>query len=148
MENKILMIEKLLNEKDIKLTSRRRAVLEVFLNGKDHVRVEDIYDLLKHTGIGFATVYRTVELLTKAGIISEIMIDKVNYYELRAFSEKCMHVHFKCKKCNRVFDCNDPKLGVDIIKLRNYTEELYGVHVDKLTFVMQGVCDECKDKKE
>lgn len=144
MKNKMSMIEKILNDKDIKLTSRRRAVLEVFLNQKDHVKVEDIYDLLKNTGIGFATVYRTVEILTKAGIISEIMIDKVNYYELKVFSEKCMHVHFKCKSCNKVFDCNDPKLGVDIINLRNFTEELYNVNVENMTIVMQGVCNECK----
>lgn len=146
MKSKLFMIEKLLNEKDIKLTSRRRAVLEVFLNHQEHIRVEDIYDILKTTGIGFATVYRTVELLTKAGIINEIMIDKINYYELKVFSEKCSHVHFKCKECKKVFDCDDPKLGLDIVKLRNYTEKTYGVNVDDLTIVMQGTCTDCKIK--
>jgi len=144
MENKLLMIEKLLNEKDIKLTSRRRAVLEVLLNHQEHFRVEEIYDKLKTTGIGFATVYRTVELLTKAGIINEIMIDKVNYYELKVFSEKCLHVHFKCKECKKVFDCNDAKIGLDIVKLKNYTEETYGVNVEDVTIVMQGTCKECR----
>lgn len=144
MNDKIRRIEKLLNEQNVRLTSRRKDVLNIFLSHEEHLRAEDIYSLLKHTGIGFATVYRTIELLEKAGIIQEVMIDKVMYYELSMFSEKCFHVHFKCEKCKEVFDCDDLQLGLDIIGLRNYTEKTYNIEVNEVTIVMQGICEKCR----
>lgn len=144
----MLKLEKICEENNVRLTSRRRAVLKLFLEHQDHLRAEDIHRLLKHTGIGFATVYRSVEILERIGIIQEVMIDQVKYYELRMFSEKCLHVHFKCETCKAVFDCRDVKLGLDIIGLRDYTEKTYGVKVHDLAIVMVGECEKCGLKNE
>lgn len=148
MDDKLHKLEIICEKHQVKLTSRRRAILELFLQHQDHLRAEDIHTLLKKTGIGFATVYRTLEIFQRIRIIQEVIIDQVKYYELRLFSEKCLHVHFKCEACQEVFDCGDLQLGLNIIGLRDYTEKNYGVEVHDLSIVMIGQCEKCRVHQE
>lgn len=144
MKSKIEIIEKILKEKNIKFTKQRKAIVEIFLNYKDHFKPEEIYDLVKNEKIGLATVYRTIEILKIHDIIEEVTIGKDRYYELKLFSEKRMHIHFKCEKCNKIYDCDKTKMVLDLIKLRNFAQNVYDIKVDDITMIMSGVCKKCR----
>ncbi len=144
MKNKIERIYDVLKKKGIRLTPQRKEILSCFINTQEHLKPEEVYDLVKDKGIGIATVYRTIEIFKDNDIIKEITIEKTRYYELKMFGEKCMHIHFKCDICDTVYDCDNIKLGLKVISLRDYTEDLYDVKVKDLTVTMHGICKNCK----
>ncbi|MGF7057389.1 Fur family transcriptional regulator [Brassicibacter mesophilus] len=144
MKNKAEKLYDVLRRKGIRLTYQRKEILSIFIKSQEHLKPEDVYDLVKDKGIGIATVYRTIEMLKESEIIKEITIAKTRYYELKMFGEKCMHIHFKCDICGTVYDCDNIKLGLKVIALRDYTETLYDVEVKDLTITMNGICKDCK----
>ncbi|TCO74816.1 Fur family transcriptional regulator [Marinisporobacter balticus] len=144
MESKIEIIEKILKEKNIKCTNQRKAIIEVFVNQDAHFKPEEVYDLVKGKKIGLATVYRTIEILKIHGIIEETTIEKDRYYELKLFSEKRLHIHFKCSRCNQIYDYDKTEMILDLIQLRNFAEQEYNVRVEDIKMIMNGVCHKCR----
>ncbi|MFZ5969310.1 MAG: Fur family transcriptional regulator [Bacillota bacterium] len=144
MKSKLEHIAALLKKKGVCVTLQRREILRVFLRTDRHLKADDIYDLTKQNGVSIATVYRTIEILKEHDIIKEITIGKDRYYELKLYSEKCMHIHFKCKTCGAIIDLDDIKLRIDLIKMWNGVEKTYSVEVRELTMVTEGVCSKCR----
>lgn len=66
-------IEKLCEEKRIKLTENRRIVAQVISLSHDHPDVEEVYAraLKINPKIGIATVYRAVKMFDEMGIIAK-----------------------------------------------------------------------------
>ncbi|QEK13010.1 transcriptional repressor [Crassaminicella thermophila] len=144
MKNKIEMIEKILKENNIKMTKQRKAIIEIFLNHDAHFKPEELYELIKDKKIGLATVYRTIEILKRHDIIEEVTIGKDRYYELKLFSEKRMHIHFRCERCNSIYDYDETELILDLIKLRNFVEKEHDVEIKDLTMILNGICQKCR----
>lgn len=87
-------------------TPQRRAVLEV-LAASDHPTAEDLYRLLKGRKVGLATVYRTLRLLGRLGLVRQVRTgDGRVRYELAGPP----HCHFVCRACGRVFDADSPEV--------------------------------------
>jgi Fur family transcriptional regulator, ferric uptake regulator len=68
-----LAIEKLCNDKGIKLTDNRRIVAKIISESHDHPDVEELYNRASKIkpNIGIATVYRAVKMFEEEGIISK-----------------------------------------------------------------------------
>jgi Fur family ferric uptake transcriptional regulator len=66
-------IEKLCEEKKIKLTDNRRIVAQVISTSHDHPDVEEVYAraLKINPKIGIATVYRAVKMFDEIGVIAK-----------------------------------------------------------------------------
>lgn len=66
-------IEKLCEEKKIKLTENRRIVARVISDSHDHPDVEEVYAraLKVNPNIGIATVYRAVKMFDEIGVIAK-----------------------------------------------------------------------------
>ena len=68
----------------LKRTAQRDLILEVFLKSEEHLSSEDLYRLVQKQdpNIGQTTVYRTLKLLTEAGLAREVRFgDGRTYYE-------------------------------------------------------------------
>jgi len=144
MDNKKERIYALLESKNVRLTLQRKEILSVFLNTNKHLKPEDVHDSVKDKGIGLATVYRTIEILKDNDIIQEVTMENIRYYELKLYGEKCLHIHFKCDNCGAMFDCDNIKLGIKMIELRDLTESLCNVEAKNVTVTMNGICNKCK----
>lgn len=145
MNSKVSMIEDILRKKNFKLTSSRKEIIRVFLASKEHLKPEDVYELVKGKKISLPTVYRTIDIFKRNEIIEEITIGKHRYYELKIFSGKKLHIHFKCNICGEIFDIDDHHLVMDLISIRNYAEKEFEVEVADLLMVMKGICKKCKE---
>lgn len=103
-----------LNEKGFKLTFQRQAVLDVIVRHKGkHLSGEEIFELLKlkYPGIGLATVYRTLPLLEKIGLLSTIHLnDDCTRYEYNYDNGQHSHHHLICLGCGSVFEVQDDLL--------------------------------------
>jgi Fur family transcriptional regulator, ferric uptake regulator len=147
MESKLEIIEKILKDKNINMTKQRKEIINIFLTSDKHLKPEDVYEIVKQKEISLATVYRAIEIFKRIGIIKGITIGKDTYYELKMFSEKCMHIHFKCEECNEIYDYDKVEIALDLIKLRNGVEKDFGVQVNDLMIIMNGLCQKCREGK-
>ncbi|MBM3580039.1 MAG: transcriptional repressor [Alphaproteobacteria bacterium] len=66
-------IEKLCEERKIKLTENRRIIARVIEESRDHPDVEEVYyrALKVNPNIGMATVYRAVKMFEEFGLIAK-----------------------------------------------------------------------------
>ncbi|MBC7340126.1 MAG: transcriptional repressor [Firmicutes bacterium] len=73
------------------------------LAGSDHPTAEEIYRALRTKRVAIATVYRTLRLFAKLGVVRQLRArDGCVRYELVGPS----HAHFVCLNCGRVFDAD------------------------------------------
>lgn len=89
-------IEKIIEQKNLKLTSARRELLELFVKASGPISFDDVKDMIK---MDKATFYRNVSTFEKEAIVNSFESnDKKRYYEL----QKTPHAHFICNKCNKI----------------------------------------------
>lgn len=60
------------------------------MSSRHHLSAKDIYDKLKQKNIGFATIYRSLNLFIELNIIKKIDIDNITYYEMKIL----VKIHF------------------------------------------------------
>src|ERR1700754_3720261 len=89
---------------DIRLTPRRRAVLDVLRGATDHPTAADVYDRVRvvSPGIGAATVYRTLGLLVEAGLALELNLGDGVAARYDANTQR--HDHVVCDGCGQAVD--------------------------------------------
>ncbi|MEO1377823.1 MAG: transcriptional repressor [Cyanobacteria bacterium J06635_10] len=100
-----------LHAKGWRLTPQRQVILSVFQNlprGK-HLSAEELYELLEKQGeeISLSTIYRTLKLMTRMGIVRELELAEVHkHYELNRATPNYHH-HIVCTQCNKTIEFNN-----------------------------------------
>lgn len=110
--------------KNIKLTTARKAMLEVFVDSNRPLSYEDIKDKLP---MDKATFYRNIIKFEEEGIINSFESnDKKRYFEIH----KTKHSHFICNVCSKI-ECIHEKPDF----------KLEGYQVDNI--IIKGICPNC-----
>jgi Fur family peroxide stress response transcriptional regulator len=125
----------LLREKGILLTIQRSAVLEFLQDNLQHPTAEEIYQSLRgmYPALSRATIYNTLGLLKKHGLIQEITIERNKaHYDYKTDP----HHHFLCRHCARIYD-------VDVEKVHLEQEWLDGHKMDEAWLHIIGTCSAC-----
>lgn len=107
------------------------------VNSSNHLKPEELYNLVKNKGIRLVTIYRNIELLKKNAIIKETKIDNESYYELRIYSQKCLHIHLRCNTCGSIYECVETRLVLDMLKLQRLVKDLYDFEAVDLEIVLE-----------
>ena len=104
-----------LKKKNLRVTSQRDLILDVFRKTDHHVSAEELLSLVSKeqsenkdaTGsIGIATIYRTLKLFVEAEIATERHFeDDITRYEVLIEGEH--HDHLICLNCNHIFEFED-----------------------------------------
>jgi Fur family iron response transcriptional regulator len=92
-------------------TAQRLEVAEVLLSGPQHLSADQIIDALRHNGsrIAKATVYNSLNLFSKKGLVREINVDAgCKYYD----STNHLHHHFYHVETGELTDIPRERLGV------------------------------------
>ncbi|SJZ86607.1 Fur family transcriptional regulator [Selenihalanaerobacter shriftii] len=125
-----------------KMTSQREIILESMIkNSGQHLSAEEIYTDVKEkdSGIGLATVYRTLELFSDLGVIHQLNFDdNCRRYELDQGGEH--HHHLVCSNCGKITEFNDEILEEfedDIQKEHNF-------NVTDHRIKFYGYCEDCQ----
>lgn len=134
----------MLEDRGIPHTYQREEILSLFIIDPKHYKPNEIFNILRHKGIGIATVYRTLELLENCGIIKGISIGKERYYELKKSEKKSVYVHFKCESCGVIFDYYDSEAADKAIDIVNAVEDKMEVSTNDITIMVNGLCSKCR----
>lgn len=124
-----------LKEKGIRPSVQRVAIMKYLMENRIHPTVEDIYNALlpDMPSLSKTTVYNVLKHLEENGAIQSLTIDDKN---VRYDADTSSHVHFKCNKCGRLYDLNQPKIS-HIKGIENF--EINTIHL-----YCWGICPNCK----
>lgn len=143
MSEKHIDIKDKLNNNNYRLTGQRQIIMELFSeNSGEHLCAEEIYKILseKNTGIGIATVYRTLSMLEKLKFITRINLDDgCIRYQLSDPNAKHEHHHLICECCGCIQDIKDDLLE----SLEKLVLAENGFHVHNHKVKLYGVCKKC-----
>lgn len=94
----------------LKWTSQRDDIAKVFFAAKRHISVDELYREVKKVNprIGYATVYRTMKLLTECGLASEShFLNGEARYES---TEGHHHDHLICVQCGKIVEFEEERI--------------------------------------
>jgi len=129
----------------LRRTNQRDLILETFLSTEGHLTSEDLYGLVhkQDDSIGLTTIYRTLKVLTEAGLASEVRFgDGKTYYEHLYDHEH--HDHMICTACGRVIEFFSP----DIESLQDEMADKFGFRPTHHSLRMWGLCSDCHERAD
>ncbi len=94
-----------LRQRGIRLTRQRRVILQVMDSAEQHLDVDQILERAQKISpeVHLVTVYRTIDLLKKEGLIDELDLLHLrgdrHYYETHGPRD---HIHVACLRCGKV----------------------------------------------
>lgn len=125
----------------LRKTAQRDLILEVFLRTEEHLSSEDLYWLVQKDDptVGHTTVYRTLKLLTEAGLAREVRLgDGRTYYEHHHDHEH--HDHMICTECGKVIEFFSPELE----EMQDKMAEKYNFRPTHHSLRILGLCEDCQ----
>ena len=110
-----------LSEQGYRLTLQRMMVLSAIENSGNHISAEEIYAqvVAKYPQVNISTVYRTLELLKRLGLVTETDLGggRVRYHP----ADKGHHHHLVCQECGKIINLDESVLSsLKSILLREY----------------------------
>ena len=129
-------IEKHLTDSGIKPSYQRIRILSYLMEKKNHPTVEMIHKELVYDipTLSKTTVYNTLKQFVEKGITQIINIED---NETRYDADISTHGHFKCIKCNKVYDFRFDNNNLEINDLEDF--EFLQTHL-----YIKGICKKCK----
>jgi Fur family transcriptional regulator, ferric uptake regulator len=123
-------------------TKQRQVILEELQKLTLHPTAVGLYRIVSRRlpKISLGTVYRNLDMLTKAGIIQKL---EFGSEEARFDGNPARHNHVRCVKCGRVDDIHGPPLDL----LGGREEDFHGYRVLGHRIEFFGVCPQCKDQR-
>jgi Fur family ferric uptake transcriptional regulator len=130
-----------LRQNSLRLTGPRQAILGLLRRSSHPVSSKDILGALPEGECDLATVYRSMRLLQRLGIVHRFDLgDGVARYELVSDTDGGHHHHLVCTNCARVVEiaeCFPTEFERRIAEKSNYRDVSH-----RLEFF--GVCPECQ----
>ena len=128
-----------LSELGYRLTPQRMMIVSAIENSDDHISAEEIYAqvVAKYPSVNISTVYRTLELLKRLGLVTETDFGggRVRYHP----AGKGHHHHLVCQECGAIIDLDESVLSsVKDVLLREY-----GFVADLRHLAILGRCVKC-----
>ena len=129
-----------LSEKGYRLTPQRMMILAAIEDSDDHISAEEIYVqvVAKYSHVNISTVYRTLELLKRLGLVTETDFGggRVRYHP----ADKGHHHHLVCTECGAIIDLDESVLS----SLKDTLLREYKFSADLRHLAILGRCANCR----
>jgi len=132
-------LKTLLKQTGYKITKPRLLVLSLLRKSANPLSAKEITGHARKLSIDQATIYRTLELFKKAGLIQEINLQENRaYFELKDSRD---HHHIICVECKKIEDFN----GCDYQTLADTIIKQHGdfAKITNHSFEFFGICKSC-----
>jgi len=134
-----------LGSRRIRLTRQRRLVLQVMESAPRHLDATEILDRAQKIdpGITRVTVYRTLDLLKRHGLIDELDLLHLrghrHYYESHGPRD---HIHVACVRCGKVREFESELYE----ELKQQISRDCGIEISVARTEVGGICENCRRK--
>lgn len=129
-------------DRGLRMTRQRRVILQVMDDAEQHLDVDQILDRARKidSDVHLVTVYRTIDLLKKQGLIDELDLLHLrgdrHYYESHGPRD---HIHVACLRCGKVREFESRLYE----QLKEQIARDFGMKVTISRTEVGGYCAEC-----
>ncbi len=130
-----------LRDHNLPVTKQRLEIAKVLLASERHLSVEEVADELVRRGqsAGLATVYRTIELLVRSGLVVVRDFEE-GFKRFEPARDIPQHEHLLCTVCGKVTEFRDERLE----RTTTLLAEAHGYLRQRHRLVIYGVCAACR----
>ncbi|HID0155833.1 TPA: Fur family transcriptional regulator [Campylobacter jejuni] len=137
--------KKILRQGGLKYTKQREVLLKTLYHSDIHYTPESLYMEIKQAepdlNVGIATVYRTLNLLEEAEMVTSISFGSAGKkYEL---ANKPHHDHMICKNCGKIIEFENPIIE----RQQALIAKEHGFKLTGHLVQLYGVCGDCNNQK-
>jgi Fur family ferric uptake transcriptional regulator len=132
-----------LEGRGVRLTRQRRVLLEVMDQAERHLSADAILERAQKIdpNVHRVTVYRTLEMLKKMGLLDELDLLHIHghrhYYESHGPRD---HIHVACLRCGKVREVESDLYE----QMKRQIERDTGVKITVTRTEIGGYCDNCR----
>ncbi|MFQ5901289.1 MAG: Fur family transcriptional regulator [Thermodesulfobacteriota bacterium] len=134
------ILRRYIAEQGLKSTAQRDDIADVFFNTKSHISLDELLQRvkLKNPKIGYATVYRTMKLLSECGLAIERHFgDGQSRYE--HIPDEGHHDHLICTRCGDIIEFEHKRIE----DLQKEVAQEKGFLVTRHKLELYGLCKKC-----
>jgi Fur family ferric uptake transcriptional regulator len=130
-----------LRQHNLPVTQQRLAIATVIFASDRHLSAEEVAREVAEQGenAGTATIYRTLDLLVKSGLVVERDFGE-GFRRFEPSRGIPHHEHMLCTVCGRVDEFRDERLE----RMTTIIAESHGYSRQRHRLVIYGVCAECQ----
>jgi Fur family ferric uptake transcriptional regulator len=133
-----------LNKKQLKSTRQRDIIARQFFSTDGHLSIEELLLLAREQNprIGYATVYRTLKLLTECGLAAQRRFGEGQaIYETAGDTQH--HDHLICLECDHVLEFTND----EIERLQDQVARSFGFNLVRHKLELYGMCPKARGIK-
>ena len=143
VDREVARFQDFLQQQGLKLTSERTALVREIFSTHYHFEADELLFKMKEKNVKIsrATVYRTLELLVKSGLVRRVHLGE-DHYHYEHVSGNSHHDHLICTTCGGVIEFHDEeleRLQLAICEKKKFTPTFHNLQI-------LGVCDSCRRK--
>jgi len=126
----------------VRITAQRRVLIETIQEAKGHIDAPTLLAMARarDATIDRATVYRTIDLLKKRGLIDELdlmhLTGEKHFYEVKTHRD---HIHLACFRCGTVEELTPPLFEA----LKGEMARQSGFEIQVIRLEAGGLCKAC-----
>jgi len=129
----------------LRLTQKRLDILNQVFDYPGHFQTEDLLVQMRRNGylVSRPTIYRTLPLLVKSGLLTEFIDAQKNtrYESIHSLQE---HAHLICLRCNQIVEFKEPRIDA----LQKSVCEAHQFKPVRFRNEIIGYCAECQTELE
>jgi Fur family ferric uptake transcriptional regulator len=136
------LFRRYLRDRGLPVTQQREAIAEVVFGSTGHLSVDEIESQLRDRGerIGKATIYRTLEMLVKSGLVEEHDFGEgFKRYE-HLFGQKPVREHLVCTECGKVTEIH----STELVRVQEDEARRHGFQAARYRLQIYGLCASCQ----
>lgn len=143
VDREVTRFQQFLQQQGLKLTSERIALVREIFSIHYHFEADELLLKMKEKSVKIsrATVYRTLELLVKSGMVRRVHLGE-DHYHYEHVTGNSHHDHLICTTCGGVIEFHDEeleRLQMAICDKKKFTPTFHNLQI-------LGVCDSCRRK--
>jgi Fur family ferric uptake transcriptional regulator len=143
VDREVTRFQEFLLPQGLKLTAERTALVREIFSIHYHFEADELLFKMKEKSVKIsrATVYRTLELLVKSGMVRRVHLGE-DHYHYEHVTGNSHHDHLICTTCGGVIEFHDEeieRLQLAICEKKKFTPTFHNLQI-------LGVCDSCRRK--
>lgn len=132
------------------MTGPRRMIIDVLGRATEYLSADEVYMgvYAHHPGIGIATVYRTLQMLSELGITERLDTgDGKARYRLSRAEDQPRRIELVCTRCRRTISVDADAARDAVASLEHAAAHEHGFRTKRTVIQLYGLCEECSEAR-